>query len=294
MKKPELITTEKFGDIICNFYKDANDEILLTREQIGMALEYSSPQKAIDNIHAKHYDRLNELSITLKTRGKTGQEYNTTFYTQRGIMEICRWSRQSKANEFMDWCWNIIENYRNGKSANDISIITALTTLTESIGLMHSSLNDRLTKLEESQQKKNLPDKKYSRWKTNTFKKLVALQSYVNEESDEKVIMPRVIHLLIQEMEDTYDVELNDYEELYKCEFDIDIKAPTLDVINHYKDIRDMFTLTLDSILEKLNIENIKESKSNIFDLLAEKIKIDNQKNINENLEADKNIKEEI
>lgn len=99
----KLITTETFGELPCNFYRNANDNVLLTREQIGQALEYNNPQKAIDNIHSKHKDRLNELSVTTKLRATDGKYYNTMLYTERGIMEICRWSRQTKANLFMDW-----------------------------------------------------------------------------------------------------------------------------------------------------------------------------------------------
>lgn len=39
-----------------------------------------------------------------------------------------------------------------------------------------------------------------------------------------------------------------------KSEFDLDTTPYAIDIINHYKDIRDMFTLTLDSIMEKLHI----------------------------------------
>lgn len=42
------------------------------------------------------------------------EEQERAYYTQRGIMEICRWSRQPKANDFMDWVWDVIENYRKG------------------------------------------------------------------------------------------------------------------------------------------------------------------------------------
>lgn len=53
----KLITTEKFGELDCNFYRNSNDEILLTREQIGTALEYSNPRQAISKIHNKYKDR---------------------------------------------------------------------------------------------------------------------------------------------------------------------------------------------------------------------------------------------
>ena len=48
MSNLKLITTEKFGEIECNFYRNRNDEILLTREQVGTALEYSNPSLLVE------------------------------------------------------------------------------------------------------------------------------------------------------------------------------------------------------------------------------------------------------
>lgn len=85
--------------------------------------------------------------------------------------------------------------------------------------------------------------------------------------------LSEIIHLVIGETEDTYNIELNDYTDAYKSEFGIDTTPYAIDVINHYKDIRDMFTLTLDSIMKKLHIaEDICFNKTkNIFDELADK-----------------------
>ena len=125
MTNLKLITTETFGDLSCNFYRNMNDDILLTREQIGIALEYSDPSKAIRKIHLKHKDRLDELCIRIRDKTidntQNGASRKTednlisekVYYTERGIMEICRWSRQPKANLFMDWVWDIIEKYRH-------------------------------------------------------------------------------------------------------------------------------------------------------------------------------------
>ena len=57
----------------------------------------------------------------------------------------------------------------------------------------------------------------------------------------------------------------------------MDTTPYAIDVINHYKDIRDMFTLTLNSIMEKLHIGddgdcNENHKTRNIFDELAEKV----------------------
>lgn len=136
------------------------------------------------------------------------------------------------------------------------------------------NIDNRLSKLEEQSNKKNLPEKKYSRWKTTTFKKLNTLLSYVNENSDENLKLSEIIHLVITETEDTYDIDVNDYIDAYKSVFDLDINPYAIDVINYYKDIKDMFTLTLDSIMEKLHIpENNGINKmTNIFDVLASKL----------------------
>lgn len=102
-------------------------------------MEYSNPQKAIDNIHSKHRNRLDELSVTTKLRATDGKCYNTMLYTERGIMEICRWSRQKNTNMFMDWTWDIIEKYRHNElntTPNIQSLIDAITTLTNTVSTM--------------------------------------------------------------------------------------------------------------------------------------------------------------
>ena len=45
--KLKLITTETFGIVPCDFYRNMNDDMLLTREQIGQALEYKDSSEAI-------------------------------------------------------------------------------------------------------------------------------------------------------------------------------------------------------------------------------------------------------
>ena len=270
MTNLKLITTETFGDLSCNFYRNMNDDILLTREQIGIALEYSNPSVALSIIHKKHKDRLDNLSVVIKTISTDGKAYDTIYYTERGIMEICRWSRQPKANLFMDWVWDIIEKYRHNELQPNLQpLIDSLSILTQTITTMQQDINT----LKESQLQKKLPEKKYSRWKTNTFNKLNTLLSYVNTHSEENKKLSEIIHLVIQETEDTYNIEINDYVEAYKSEFNLDTNPYAIDVINYYKDIKDMFTLTLDSIMTRLNLsDNTKSASKNIFDVLAEEI----------------------
>lgn len=69
-------------------------------------------------------------------------------------------------------------------------------------------------------------------------------------------------------MQDTYDIELSDYIRDYMLENSSETKLYDLDVINYYKDIRNSYTLTVDSILERLNLKTELLSH-NIFDQLA-------------------------
>lgn len=113
----KLITTETFGDLSCNFYRNMNDDILLTREQIGTALE---------------------------------EEQECVYYTQRGIMEICRFSRQPKANQFMDWVWDIVEKYRDNKLIPSQQI--NMTPITEAITSMSQAITTLTTNMAAMQQ----------------------------------------------------------------------------------------------------------------------------------------------
>ena len=179
----------------------------------------------------------------------------------------------SKLELYQDKCADVLASvfidHKIPLQPNIQPLIDSLSILTQTITTIQQDINA----LKESQIQKKLPEKKYSRWKTNTFNKLNTLLSYVNTHSEENLKLSEIIHLVIQETEDTYNIEINDYVEAYKSEFNLDTNTYAIDVINHYKDIKDMFTLTLDSIMNKLNLsENTKSSSRNIFDILAEEI----------------------
>ena len=91
----------------------------MTREQVGQALEYSQPAKTIAKIHERNPDRLNPLStiVSLTTvEGDRTVERDFFVYNIRGVMEICRFSRQPKADKFMDFVWDVMESLYNGNS----------------------------------------------------------------------------------------------------------------------------------------------------------------------------------
>ena len=67
-------------------------------------------------------------------------------------------------------------------------------------------------------------------------------------------------------------MEINYYIDAYRLEFNLNTNPYAIDVINHYKDIKEMFTLTLESIMSSNLSDNTKSSSRNVFDMLSEEI----------------------
>lgn len=114
-----VITSKPFGALNVDVYQNDKHQYYMTREQIGRALECKEPRKYIAKIHERNADRLDSLStvVNLTTvEGGITKEREIICYSLRGVMEICRLSRQPKADAFMDFCWDIMESLMRGDS----------------------------------------------------------------------------------------------------------------------------------------------------------------------------------
>jgi len=117
-----IVKSASFGDIQCDIYQ-GDSELYVTREQIGRALEYADPKKAIEKIHSAHKDRFSGtprsggplFSRKVQIDTPSGRQ-TAVLYTRKGIMEICRHSDQPKADAFMDWVWEIMDSLMTGKT----------------------------------------------------------------------------------------------------------------------------------------------------------------------------------
>ena len=113
-----LVTQKPFGSLTCNVYQDDSNknEFYMTREQVGAALNYENPRIAIQQIHNRNKDRLDPLSTVCKMNTVDGKSRDVFIYTLRGVMEICRFSRQPNADKFMDFVWDVMESLYHGRS----------------------------------------------------------------------------------------------------------------------------------------------------------------------------------
>ena len=255
MTNLKLITTENFGELQCNFYRNMNDDILLTREQIGTALEYSNPSTAIKNLHRKHKDRLDMLSIRIKLGGLQNEptsksdEQERIYYTERGIMELCRWSRQPKANLFMDWVWNIVEKYRN-KELLDMSVLTStLNNLTNILKEQNDRLPNVESKLKEPTQLEERPKykKPYNPWFAKMQPKYQLLEDYFN------ITRGQLYKNILKEMENIYNIDTSQIQSDYCYENNIESCYP-LEPYEFVARYRDMIESIVNENLVKYGI----------------------------------------
>lgn len=262
----KLITTETFGDLSCNFYRNMNDDILLTREQIGLALEYKYPDDALSKIHKRHSNRLDPLSVIVKMASTDGKYYDTTLYTQRGIMEICRWSNKPKADIFMDWVWDIIEKYRVNELVPvqqlDITTISdAISSMTQAITILTNNMitmQQDIQELKQSQRNRYLLEKRYpSAWYKKIAPKYKMLMDYFDCTRSE------LYSSIYKELEDCYNIDINQIHEDYCYENHLlKDECYLMDAIEHNTQLRDALTLLIDSNLVKYGLQTEDEIKN--------------------------------
>ena len=115
MNKLQLLTTKTFNGSALDCYVEAaqadKGEFWATREQIGTLLEYEEPRISVANIHNRHSERLDKFSRVINLITEAGNR-ETTVYNFKGLLEICRYSNQPKADAVMDVLWDIADEIR--------------------------------------------------------------------------------------------------------------------------------------------------------------------------------------
>ena len=111
----------KQGDFLgtkCDFYVDEENNIYMSRTQIGYALQYKNPQDAIKKIHLRHYEKLQQRYVevvgdNLSPRPRDlGKKTSIFMYDERGILDVIRWSTTEIADQYFDWVYDIIQSIK--------------------------------------------------------------------------------------------------------------------------------------------------------------------------------------
>lgn len=293
----QLVKTENFNDIACKFYS-ADDNIWMTRNQIGQALEYNDDGDAIKQIHKRNKERLDKWSMVINR--DTGVRIEPpvptnietsrllTLYSERGVMEICRHSRQPKANAFMDWVWDIVEAYRHGNLRTGTPVTTVEQFLTEQTELMKQMErnNERLYKVtikgfnqladivkEMKAERKELykqigkptrdipvvdtesaiAEYKLNEWKSNVY----SIINDILKESDELGTTTRdILKETYRYLTNTYGIVWEQDRKEYKEKYNIGERGnvPTIDLC--YDKYPDLLVNSLEKLLRQFRKEN--------------------------------------
>lgn len=116
--KLKLVKQGEFLGTVCDFYVDEENNIYMSRTQIGYALEYKNPSKGIENVHNRNYKRMDKFSIKITGAQIEGGSKHINpnsemyMYIERGIFEICRKSAQPIADDFYDWVYEAIQSIK--------------------------------------------------------------------------------------------------------------------------------------------------------------------------------------
>ena len=143
MKNTELALAinEPFGSVSCNFYRHPER---LDKYSIITPLEKRGVQ--------------NELSPSINSGG----EQFTYLYSAKGIMEICRHSNQPKADQFIDFVWDVMDKLIKGDLALLPTSTVAATDLIKinqqmaEIGKYLTGVNEKLAAMEQEQRELKL------------------------------------------------------------------------------------------------------------------------------------------
>lgn len=93
-----LVEVESHKDSNISFYRCDNGDVYMTRNQIGTALGYSNPQKAMDNIFFRNKWVLDKLKKEIKLQSGDGKFYRTQLFGEEGIKLIVNYSRKPIEN----------------------------------------------------------------------------------------------------------------------------------------------------------------------------------------------------
>lgn len=116
--KLKLVKQGKFLGTVCDFYVDEENNIYMSRTQIGYALQYKQPQNAITIIHKRYPELLDRESVEIDRVNMTPpikhhrNNEKIFMYNEKGIYTIVRKSNQPVADEYFDWVYETIQSIK--------------------------------------------------------------------------------------------------------------------------------------------------------------------------------------
>lgn len=220
--------------------KIINDEILNTHIQKFLGVDLELPS-------------INEIwCISNRRLPLTLAKINITPKMKQSQPEL-----SNKLLRYQDKCADVLASvFLDNKTTDQIimqPILDALNTFTKTANDTLLSLNERMSRLEDSQEqmKKSLPKKRFSYWNSKMFSKYQLLMDYFEIPTGKNGILYKELY---KEFHNTYpDIEINQIIDDYCYDNGFD-SCFTLDAIEHDKTVRKLFESLVDNLLEKYDL----------------------------------------
>lgn len=114
----QIIKSEMFNNVFCDFYQNENNEVFMTINQLAQALEYadrSGVQKIVNR-----YEYLKEIEFSTEdnlslVEGNRKVEREVRIFTEDGIYEVTMLSKQPKARAFRAFVRKTLKALRKGE-----------------------------------------------------------------------------------------------------------------------------------------------------------------------------------
>ena len=181
-----LIEQRTINEVLVDgFY--GNKDAWFTREQIGSALEYADPRKQIERLHSRHKERLDALSAVVKLTTTDGKAYDTYVYGFKGVLEICRWSKQPKADMVMDALYDMAMSVIEKGFYTRLSPYETIKVLAKGLDY-HHFVEDHVIPLLEAQEEYSFAGlwENYCGFPINTKDDWARAKSIFNENAKER------------------------------------------------------------------------------------------------------------
>lgn len=111
-----LLTTRDFHYVSVDFYVDAEDscDFWITQEQIGKMLNYRNPERSIRLLHERFEWHLNHLYREVELNIRRKGICKVVAYNFDGLLELCSFSRKSRATETVNFLWQVKREFEQG------------------------------------------------------------------------------------------------------------------------------------------------------------------------------------
>lgn len=182
-------------------------------------------------------DEIRSLNIMIPPKG-------TTLLTESGYLLLVKSFTDELAWEVQR---KLVSSYfRNKKENINSDVLTAFKAMAEILTTMQQDINT--LKDQQINLQNRIPKKKFSAWTSRMFPKYQLLMDYFD------VTRTELYHNLYIEFQNMYpDINLSQEQDDYCFENGLD-SCYILDVIEHNRNLRMLFTAMIDNLLEKYNL----------------------------------------